>query len=65
MGTTIQKIALIGTYIHRVLVIDGYLYSEVYGIGHTLYTTMFVSAVNIIGKKCVIELYRMCSIVLI
>ena len=25
---------LIGTYIHRVLVIDGYLYSGVYGIMH-------------------------------
>ena len=31
MGKLITK-ELIGTYIHRVLVIDGYLYSRVYGI---------------------------------
>ena len=26
-----------GTYIHRVLVFDGYLYSRVYGMSHTTY----------------------------
>ena len=57
--------ALIGTYVHRVLVIDRYLYPRVYGMGHMLYTTMFVLAVNIFGRKCVIEVYRMFSIVLI
>ena len=35
MGTTIQKLdspGLTGTYFDRVLVIDGYLYSRVYGM---------------------------------
>ena len=35
MGTTIQEVDsnwVMGTYIHRVLVFDGYLYSRVYGI---------------------------------
>ena len=34
MGTTIQEVDgnwVQGTYIHRVLVFDGYLYSRVYG----------------------------------
>ena len=40
MGTKSVAIASMGTYICRVLVFDGYLYSREYGIQHICTKTM-------------------------